>query len=45
MLFKENKKRERPDDEPKERKPAWQDSSLKNLKVDIEGKAKLRKLK
>ena len=45
MLFKENKKRERPDSEVKERRPAWQDNSMKALQVDIEGKAKLRKLK
>ena len=45
MLFKENKKRERPDKEVQERRPAWQDKSMKALNVDIEGKAKLRKLK
>ena len=45
MLFKENKKRERPDSDVQERRPAWQDTSMKALNVDIEGKAKLRKLK
>lgn len=45
MLFKENKKRERLDSDVQERRPAWQDKSMKELNVDIEGKAKLRKLK
>ena len=44
MLFKESKKRERPD-QKQELKPAWEDPSVGQIKVDINTQSRLRKLK